>query len=422
MRENEARPPAATAIPVIPDTRTSGGAPNPSAEAGGRSGAPATATAAPAGGDRRERRPRIFSRGLFGVLHRLINAVKHLSPRDRIRLLTGVLLVAALCAIVAVSDRITNPGIILFAVVAATLVMIVDKGKDGGLKKAGLILTFAITIVVIQAIATGRQTTTVAHPVPGPGERRLISGTVVDQTDLRPLAGVLVRTKGDGVPVQTDSLGRFSLGVLENSIQDGVVVFYLKQDSKGTIVSQPVTDAGVTLVFRTSVAQAGPGERALPREGSAPALLLLARLGGDGMQGQNRALAVIVDSIQALNDGTGFRGAEWSFDVKVANGTPIHISKSTYSERGQGRLMLVGSETDVSVRSGETVTITVNGVREVFFWKYRVKGSLPVAYEAVPADQPLRRHVVVQDGNRGYNGQFQFFLTVLRLPDRPAPG
>lgn len=420
MRENEARPPVGTATPVISDVRIPAGVANPAAGAGGRSGASPAATAAPAGERRRAGRHRVFSRGLFGVLHGLIDAVKHLSPRDRIRLLSGVLLVAALIAILTFADGINYVGILLFALVSATLLMIVGKEKDGGIRKAALIFTFAIAIVAIKGIEEYLQAHTVTHPVSD--KRRLISGTVVDQSSLRPLAGVTVRTKGDGASVQTDSLGRFTLGVLENSIQDGVVMFYLDKGAKGYFVSRPVNDAEITLVFRTSVEQARSGERVLQPEGSAPPLLLLARLGAAGMRRQDRALAVIVDSIHALNDGSGVGAAEWSFDVKVADGTPIHVSRSFYNDRGRGRLMLVGGETDVSVRGGEPVTISVRGVRDFLFWKYRVNASVPVPYETVPTDQPLRLTVLVQDENRGYNGRFHFFLTLLRLPGRPIPG
>src|SRR4051794_8432985 len=153
MRENEARPPAGTATPVISDIRIPGGVANPAAGAGGRSGASPT-TPAPAGERRRAGRSGVVRRGLFGVLHAVIGAIRHLSPVDRGRVLTGVLLVAALSAILLLGDRITDPDILLFALVSAALLMIVGKGKDGGIRQAGLIFAFAIAMVVIRKFDT----------------------------------------------------------------------------------------------------------------------------------------------------------------------------------------------------------------------------------------------------------------------------
>jgi len=210
--------------------------------------------------------------------------------------------------------------------------------------------------------------------------------------------------------------------VLESSIRNDAVEFYLVRGSQVDTVSHTVSDTEITLVFRNRVAQAGTGESPLPPGGSAAVpLLLVGRPADTGARRQDGALAVIVDSIHTLNDGTGLRRSEWSFDVKVTDATPIHVSKAVYSERAPDRLMLVGSETDVPASAGDTITITVNGVREVFFWRYRVKGSVPVAYAEVPTDRPLRREVLVQ-GNQIWDGQFRFFLTVLRLPGRPARG
>ncbi|MFL5383814.1 MAG: hypothetical protein ACJ8GN_14940 [Longimicrobiaceae bacterium] len=356
------------------------------------------------------------------MLLKLIDAAKHLSPRDRLRLLTGVLLVVALIVIVAVGDHIPERVIVLYALVSATLVMIVGKEKDGGIRQAALILTFALVFLVGQRVDRLLEARTVTNPVAGRPQRHLVSGKVVDQSGGRPLADVSVRARGDGESTQTDSLGHFRLGVLESSIQGGVVEFQLVQGSRADVVSHPVSDAEITLVFRDRVAQVEPGGTTRPPGGAAAVpLLLVGRPADTGARRQGGVLAVIVDSIHTLNDGTGLSRSEWSFDVKVTDAPPIHVSKAVYSERAPDRLMLVGSETDVPASDGDTIRVTVNGVREVFFWKYRVKGSVPVAYAAVPADRPLRREVLVQ-GNQIWDGQFRFFLTVLRLPGRPAPG
>jgi hypothetical protein len=357
------------------------------------------------------------------VLLKLIDATKHLSPRDRIKLLTGVLLVTALIAILFTGDRFPEQVILLYALVSATLVMIVGKAKDGGIRQAALILAFALVYLVAQRVGRLGDDPIVTKAVPGPAQRRPVFGKVVNASEGRPLANVSVRAIGDGgVSTQTDSLGHFTLQVLEKSIRNNAVEFYLVRGSQVDTVSHTVSDTEVTLVFRDRVAQAGPGERVLAPSGSAAApLLLVGRSADTGARRQNGALAVIVDSIHTLNDGTGLSRSEWSFEVKVTDATPIHVSRAFYSERAPDRLMLVGSETDVSASNGDTIRITVNGVREVFFWRYRVNGSVPVAYAAVPADRPLRREVLVQ-GNQIWDGQFRFFLTVLRLPGRPAPG
>jgi hypothetical protein len=256
-----------------------------------------------------------------------------------------------------------------------------------------------------------------AQPIPGPVQRRPVYGTVVDQAR-HPLPGVFVRPLGDATSnIQTDATGRFSLTVLESAIRNDAVVFVLIHAQRVDTVSQTLGAGEVTLVLGGAAAQ-------LPAPSIAERARQNARLRSfpTRLDRREAAVAVIVDSIYALNDGSGIGPAEWSFDVKVSDGTPIHVSRSVYNDRGRGRLMLVGSETDVPVSGGDTVTITVSGVREVFFWKYRVKGTVPVAYEAVPVDQPLRLGVLVEDGDRRYNGQFRFFLTVLRLPGRPAPG
>lgn len=425
MRENDATPSAATAVPVDSNTLVTGGAPSTSRGTGGRSGAattPSATPAAPAGERRRKVRPRPFSRGIYGVLLKLIDAVKHLSPRDRIKLLTGVLLVVALIAVGTIGAHITDGVIVLFALVSATVVMIVGKAKDGGIRQAALILTFALVYLVAQRVGRLRDDPIVAKAVPGPVLRRSVSGKVVDASGGRPLANVTVRAIGDGGVTQTDSLGQFTLKVPEKSIQNNAVEFYLGKGSQADTVSQTVSGTEITLVFRDGVAQVGPSESTRPPDGSAAVpLLLVGRSTDAGARRQNGALAVIVDSIHTLNDGTGLSRSEWSFEVKVTDATPIHVSRAVYSERPPDRLMLVGSETDVRASARDTVTITVNGVREVIFWKYRVKGFVKVAYAEVPADRPLRLPVLVQ-ANQRWDGQFLFFLTVLRLPGRPAPG
>jgi hypothetical protein len=406
MSQNEPTPSAAVAIPLGRST----GDP------------PATATAPPARASGRRRGAEQPRTGIGSVLTKLIDAAKNLSPHDRIRLLAGVLLVAALLVMLPFLNRITSLGFLLIALVSATLVMIIGKDRDRGMTKAVLIFAFAIfgimTVAVAPKAAEYMGARIATSPIPGPPQRRPVFGKVVGKNGGRPLMDVSVRTRGDGVPTRTDSAGRFTMAVPEAAIRENTLEFYLVRGPQVDTVSHAMTDDEITLVFSGDVAEDGAAER--PAASAAAALHLAAPQSRSTARLRDASLAVIVDSIYTIYDGSGVGGAEWSFDVKVPDGTPIHVRRTTYDDRAQSRIMAVGTETDVRV-SGDTVTITVQGVRQFLaLWKYQLRGSVPVAFAEVPADRPLRRDVLVSDGRQHRNGQFRFFFTILKLPNSPA--
>ncbi len=375
------------------------------------------------GRSRREAAPGGEARGVTGLLYRIIDTTRNMSPHERIRVVAGVLVVASVVAMLPFLGNITDQGFLLIALVIAALVLVLGKDKERDLKKAGLIFAFAIVGIITNKATKLLDSPIQGQPLAGPPQRRPVFGNVIDPSGAR-LANVSVRVRGDGMSTRTDSAGHFGLAVLESSIQNSTLEFYLVRGRQVDTVSQAVGGGDITLVFRHEVSQAAADEAGgRPAPAVAAAMHLAARpvgTSGRAAYPPDGSLAVILDSIYTVWDGGGVGGAEWSFDVKVPDGTPIHVRRTTYDDRAHRRVMAVGTETDVPVR-GDTVTITVKGVRQFLaLWKYQLQGSVPVAYAEVPVDRPLRREVVVNDGRQDRNGTFRFFFTILKLPGRPA--
>jgi len=376
------------------------------------------AEAAPPG-RRRKPRPRL-ARSIVGLLHRIIEAAKRLSPREFARVLAGVLLIVGMMVAIFALHDVSPMGVVLLTVVFAALIIVLV--KEEAVKKALIITGIAVTGIVTAAVAPsiGKffDTHINAQPVPGTAaQRRTISGTVVDEGG-RALADVRVRADGDATTVRTDAAGRFSLTVLESAIHDNAVEFYLTRAQHLDVVRQTLSGA-VTLVFDGRVAE--PSDPSSPAPSPQDALLASPR---PATGPRDAAAAVIVDSIYTMFDGSWVGSANWRFEVSAPGGTPIRIRRTTYDSEAEPRerLMVVGSETDVPL-NGDMLSVTVRGVREVFpLWRYRLEGSLALSAGEIPADGPLRRHIVVQDGAKWNNGQFRFYITVLRLPARPDAG
>jgi len=383
----------------------------------------ATPPARPARGRgraRREAAPRGDARGVTGLLYRIIDTTRNMGPHERIRVVAGVLVVASVVAMLPFLGNITDQGFLLIALVIAALLLVLGKDKERDLKKAGLILAFAIVGIITNKATKLLDSPVQGQPVAGPQQRRPVFGNVIDPSGAR-LPNVSVRVRGDGMSTRTDSAGHFGLAVLESSIQNSTLEFYLVRGRQVDTVSQAVGGGDITLVFGQRLAQAPPPPNAaeLRQAVAEVPLMSLARPAAAAPR-QTRNAAVIIDSIFTVYDGSSMGGAVWAFEVKVPDGSPIRIRKTTYEDRGQRRMMVVGSETDFPL-AGDTLTITVQGVRQFLsLWKYRLSGSIPIAWSEVPPEGPLRRDVIVQDGDSRANGQFRFYFTVLKLPGQPA--
>jgi hypothetical protein len=410
MAQNESFPPAAVGIAAA-DLVDPPAAPDPARQTRAAEAAPP--------GRRRKPRPRL-ARSIVGLLHRIILAAKGLSPREFSRVLAGVLLIVGMMVAIFAMHDVSPMGVVFFAVVFAALIIVLV--KDEAVKKALIIMGIAVTGIVAVAVAPSisrfLDTHINAQPVPGPAvQRRTVSGTVVDEAG-RPLADVRVRTDGDATFVRTDAAGRFTLTVLESSIHDNRVEFYLVRAQHLDVVSQALASP-LALVFDGRVEEpADPSPAALAGQN---ALMVSPRTRGAPGQA---AVAVIVDSIYTVFDGSWVGEADWSFDVSVPDGTPIHIRKATYSNQVEHprRVMVVGTETDVPL-AGDSLMVTVRGVREVLpFMRYRLRGSLQLGANAIAVDQPLRQVILVQDGPKWNNGSFRFYITLLKLPALPGTG
>jgi len=370
---------------------------------------------------RRDPAPRGDARGVTGLLYRIIDTTRNMSPHERIRVVAGVLVVASVVSMLPFLGNITDQGFLLIALVIAALLLVLGKDKERDLKKAGLILAFAIVGIITNKATKLLDSPVQGQPIAGPRQRRPVFGNVIDPSGAR-LANVSVRVRGDGMSTRTDSAGHFGLAVLESSIQNSTLEFYLVRDRQVDTVSQAVGGGDITLVFgqRLAQAQAPPQPNAAVRRQAVAEVPLMSLSRPAAAARQNRTVAVIIDSIFTVYDGSSMGGAVWAFEVKVPDGSPIRIRKTTYEDRGQRRMMVVGSETDFPL-AGDTLTITVQGVRQYLsLWKYRLSGSIPIAWNEVPPEGPLRRDVIVQDGDSRANGQFRFYFTVLKLPGQPA--
>jgi hypothetical protein len=354
-------------------------------------------------------------------MHKIIDAAKGLSRREFARVLAGILLILGMGMLIPALERVSPLGIVLYAVVCAALIIVLV--KDEAVKKALIIMGFAVSSVIIVMLAPSMSrfvdNQINAQPVSGPVQRRPVYGTVVDRAR-HPLAEVFVRVRGDATSlVQTDATGRFSLTVPESSIRNNVAEFVLVHAQRVDTVSQTLGDGEVTLVLGGAAAQ-------LPTPSIAERARLDARLmpSPTRLARREAAVAVIVDSIYTEFDGSWVGEANWSFDVSAPEGPRIHIRKATYTSRVQHpqRMMRVGSETDVPLNA-DSLTVTVRGRRDVFpLVRYRLEGSLELSAHEIPADRPLRREIVVQDGEKWNNGRFRFYISLLKLPARPEGG
>jgi hypothetical protein len=361
--------------------------------------------------ERRRGRPRL-ARSIAGVLHKIIDAAKGLSRREFARVLAGILLILAMGVMIPIVNHVSELGIILYAVVCAALIIVLV--KDEAVKKALIIMGFAVSGIVVVTLAHSMSrfvdNRINVQPVPGPAQRRLVYGTVVDRAR-HPLADVFVRARGDGISVQTDAAGRFSFTVVESAFTNNTAEFSLFYEGRVDSVSQTVGDGEVTLVFDAAAQPPAPSIAERARQNARLMSTPSRPVSGEA------AVAVIVDSIYTHFDGKwGAGSADWTFRVFVPDGTPIHIRTTTYNDQ---KMMAVGSETDVPLKT-DTLTVTVVGIRRYLaLWNYRLQGSLALAANDIPADRPLRRRILVHDGPTLANGQFYFYITLLKLPARP---